>query len=131
MKIGTLFVLAALYLGLSATTYAQEKLRIDTMTDDTTITLINPFVVPADKLNETIAMWEQARDFLQTQPGYISTALHQALSPDAQYQLINVAKWESPETFKAATQKMQAEGSIPRIKGVRGGPELYTVARRD
>ena len=127
MKIKIYIALTAFCLGLLATAYAQEKKSINTMTDNTEITLINPFIVPADKLDETITMWKQARDFLQTQPGYISTALHQSLSPDAQYRLINIAKWESPEAFKAATQKMQTEANLPRIEGVKGGPELYTV----
>ena len=95
------------------------------------VVLINPFTVPADKLGETIAMWEQARDFLQTQPGYISTELHQSLSPDAQYRLINVARWESPELFVKATKQMQQEAELPRIQGVTPAPQLYTIVRRD
>jgi heme-degrading monooxygenase HmoA len=95
----------------------------------TPITLINPFTVPEDKLCDTIAMWEKARDFLKVQPGYISTALHQSLMPDSQYRLINIAKWESSEAFKAATTKMRAEGNLPRIEGVSGAPTLYTVIR--
>lgn len=95
------------------------------------VVLINPFVVPADKLAETIAMWEQARDFLQQEPGYISTALHQSLASDAQYRLINVAQWESAEAYMAATKKMRAEADLPQIEGVRSSPGLYTVVRRD
>ncbi|MEM7169850.1 MAG: antibiotic biosynthesis monooxygenase family protein [Pseudomonadota bacterium] len=93
--------------------------------------LINPFTVPAGKLDETIAMWEQARDFLQKEPGYISTALHQSVSLDAQYRLINVAQWESVETYTAATKKMRSEANLPRIEGVRPAPALYTVIRTD
>ncbi|MDE0097754.1 MAG: antibiotic biosynthesis monooxygenase [Gammaproteobacteria bacterium] len=95
------------------------------------VILINPFTVPADKLNETILMWEQARNFLQKEPGYISTALHQSISPDAQYRLINIAQWESIEAFMAATKKMGSEANLPRIHGVRPSPALYTVVRRD
>ena len=101
------------------------------MSDDDAIVLINPFVVPADKLGETIIMWEQARDYLQTQPGYISTALHQSLAPDATFQLINVAKWESAEAFQTASKKMATEANLPRIEGVVADPALFTVIRRD
>ena len=101
------------------------------MPDKNEITLINPFVVPEAKLDETIDMWLQARDFLQMQPGYISTELHQSVAPDATFRLINVAKWESPETFKAATAKMNAEAGLPRIEGLVPNPALYTVAKRD
>jgi heme-degrading monooxygenase HmoA len=41
--------------------------------------LINAFEVPARDAENFIAAWEKARDYLQTQPGYIDTALHQAL----------------------------------------------------
>ncbi|MCG9695238.1 antibiotic biosynthesis monooxygenase [Vibrio sp. Isolate22] len=95
------------------------------------VTLINSFTVPEEKLPETISMWEQARDFLQKEPGYISTALHQSLSPDAQYLLVNVAQWESVETYKKATSKMRAEANLPRIEGVKPNPFLYKVIRRD
>jgi len=98
--------------------------------DDTPVILINPFVVPPGNLDETIRMWEQARDFLKQEPGYISTELHQSLAPDAPFQLINVAKWESAEAYTAATQKMRTEANLPRIEGVRPAPQLYNVIRR-
>lgn len=99
------------------------------MTHDLSVTLINPFTVPADKLDSAIEMWEQARDFLAQQPGYISTALHQSVAPDASFRLINIAKWESSEAFRNATNKMRSEADLPRIQGVVGGPALYTVIR--
>lgn len=95
------------------------------------VILINPFTVPSNTLDATIAMWEQARDFLQTQPGYVSTALHQSLTEDAQYRLINVAEWESAEAYMAATRRMRTEANLPRIEGVLPNPDLYTVIRRD
>ncbi len=95
------------------------------------ITLINPFEVPANKLDETIAFWEKARNFLQTQPGYISTSLHQSIADDARFQLINIAKWQSAEAFVAASRKMQAEAGLPRVEGLIPSPGLYTVIRED
>jgi heme-degrading monooxygenase HmoA len=91
------------------------------------VILINPFVVSAGSEDDAIAMWMQARDFLATQPGYISTKLHRSLSSDATYTLINVAEWESMETFRAATTAMRQSASIPRIEGVNGDPQLYSV----
>jgi len=40
------------------------------------VTLINAFEVPAADAETFIAAWEQARDYLQEQPGY---ALYQAV----------------------------------------------------
>lgn len=93
------------------------------------VILINPFIVPDGKLDEAIVMWERGRDFLKQQSGYISTKLHRSLSPDAPYPLINVAEWQSVETFKAAIAKMQALPDLTRVVGVSSAPQLYDVIR--
>ncbi len=129
MKKPLFTVFAVLVSVLVATDNARADEDTGAGDGETTVTLINPFEVPAGKLDEAIRLWEQARDFLRQQPGYISTELHQSLSPDAPYPLINIAKWESVETFKAATGKMRTEANLPRIEGLRPAPQLYTVIR--
>lgn len=98
--------------------------------NETSIVLINPFTVPSDKLEQAVALWEQGRDFLQQQPGYVSTALHQSLKEDAQYRLVNIARWESMEAFNAANAKMRSAGVLSPVEGVSNSPALYTVIRR-
>ncbi|MEM7188285.1 MAG: antibiotic biosynthesis monooxygenase family protein [Pseudomonadota bacterium] len=93
------------------------------------VVLINTFTVPVEKIDEAVAMWELARDFLKLQPGYVSTKLHRSISPEAKYLLINVAEWESTDAFKAATTLMRREAELPRIEGVIPNPGLYTVIR--
>lgn len=98
-----------------------------------TIVLINPFTVPAGKLEESVKFWEKARDFLQNEPGYISTKLHQSIKPDATYQLVNVAVWESSEAFASATQKMKEylrSEKIKMVEGLKYDPALYRVIRK-
>lgn len=95
------------------------------------VILINAFEVPADKLQETISFWEKARDFLQTQPGYISTALHQSIKSDSRFQLVNVATWSSAKAFITASEKMRAQAGLPKIEGLIANPALYKVIRRD
>jgi len=95
------------------------------------VTLINAFEVPAGKQAEAITAWEKARDFLASEPGYVSTALHEAITPDARFALINVARWESAEAFQAATKRMHAAGIFPRIDGLTYTPALYRVIRTD
>lgn len=95
------------------------------------VTLINAFEVPAGKQDEAIAAWEKARDFLANEPGYVSTALHEAITPDARFALINIAKWESAEAFQAATKRMHAAGVFPPIDGLTYTPALYRVIRTD
>lgn len=95
------------------------------------VTLINVFDVPAGQEDTVIAAWEKARDFLAQEPGYISTALHRATGPETRFKLINIARWESPESFAAATAKMRAAGIFPRIPGLGVHPSLYRVIRTD
>ncbi|WP_051644775.1 antibiotic biosynthesis monooxygenase family protein [Labrenzia sp. DG1229] len=77
---------------------ATAAIAADLKTNDP-VTLINVFEVPADQIDTTVEFWEKSRDFLRQQPGYISTRLHRALAPDARFQLINVAIWESPRSL--------------------------------
>ncbi|MES0883611.1 antibiotic biosynthesis monooxygenase family protein [Roseibium sp. SCP14] len=95
------------------------------------VTLINAFEVPADQVEETILFWEKARDFLQTQPGYISTRLHQSLSPDAKFQLVNIALWKSPEAFQSAIRKMHESGLGASERKTVFHAALYKVVRTD
>ncbi|MGF1684218.1 antibiotic biosynthesis monooxygenase family protein [Photobacterium minamisatsumaniensis] len=93
------------------------------------VTLINPFVVPEEHSDTVLKYWEEARDYLQTQPGYISTSLHRTIQPDSQFQYINVAKWESEDYFKAAIMGMKTNVAPLRVSGVENYPALYEVIR--
>jgi len=129
MRKGTLSVFTALVAVLFATSDIKAK-EGETMTSEkTSVILINPFTVPVGKVDEAIKAWEAGRDFLSQQPGYISTKLHQSLTTEAQYQLINVAEWESPEAFRAATTAMRENAKFPPVEGVKAAPALYHVVR--
>jgi heme-degrading monooxygenase HmoA len=93
------------------------------------VTLINVFEVPPGQLEASLRYWEASRDFLRGQPGFVSTRLHQSLSPEARFQLINVAVWESAAAFQAASQRMQQEVSARPPEGLRFTPGLYRVVR--
>lgn len=94
-------------------------------------TLINAFIVPDGKEAEAIAFWEKAADFMRKQPGYVSTALHEAILPDAKFHLINATKWRSVEDFKKASKALRTSGKIEPVEGVVPNPSLYTVIRTD
>ena len=95
------------------------------------VTLVNAFEVPADKLEEAVAGWHRARDFLAGQPGYRSTTLLRSLDPEARFALVNVAVWESAEAFREASARMRAAGAYAPIEGVRFEPALYRVEHAD
>lgn len=45
------------------------------------VTLINPFEVPAGREEECLALWKEAAAVLKKQPGFIHTRLHQNIAP--------------------------------------------------
>jgi len=92
------------------------------------VVLINAFEVPAAQDEAFLAAWERASAFLSTQQGYISTRLHQSLSPSADFRFVNVARWQSPQAFQAATAQpgfTSAPVPFPRHAS------LYQVVRAD
>ena len=50
------------------------------------LVLINAFEVPVVDAERFIAAWEKTRDYLMSQPGYVDTALYQAVMPNADFQ---------------------------------------------
>jgi len=93
------------------------------------LTLINAFEVPADEADRFIAAWEKARDYLATQPGYVDTALHQAVGPEAEFQFVNIARWRSAEDFAAAIGSPGFRESAAGLAGYRPHPGLYRAVR--
>ena len=89
------------------------------------VVLINPFEVPASAGERFIEAWQKAADYMQRQPGFVSTRLHRSLSEDARFGFINFAEWESPAHFKRAVEseefKAMAAASPPNF------PSLYEV----
>jgi heme oxygenase (mycobilin-producing) len=67
------------------------------------VVLINAFEVPEGQDEVFLQAWEQAREFLAGQDGYVSTRLHRSLSPAADFRFVNVAVWRSRQAFQAAT----------------------------
>ncbi len=94
------------------------------------VMLINPFEVPKGQEEACLRLWEQTRDYMARQPGYLGTQLHRALSPDARFTFINVAAWESAEHFYAAVRREEftqlAAGSLAQFPHY---PGLYEVIR--
>lgn len=94
------------------------------------ITLLNPFEVPEGKEAEAIEFWERSADVMRKSPGFISTRLHRAISPDARFHLINMAEWESPEHFVAAIESDEFKEAIAEdMETFPHFPGLYEVIR--
>ena len=93
------------------------------------VVLINSFEVPAADADPFITAWERVRDYFRTQPGYIDTALHQSVAPDAEFQFVNVAHWASAEEFTAAIRSPGMREAAAGLATYRPHPALYRVVR--
>ena len=93
-----------------------------------TVILINPFEVPEEIADETfLGGWNVAADYMRAQPGFVSSQLHRALSPNARFRFINVAEWATPQDFQAAMNTPQFR-ELAR-ESPTSFPALYEVVR--
>lgn len=91
--------------------------------------LINAFEVPEDAEEEFLRGWEAARDYLKDQPGYVDTALHQAIAPGVDFRFVNVGRWESAEHFQKAISSEGFQEVSKALSGFSAHPGLYEVVR--
>ena len=130
-KMAWIIVAIGLVVGLAACVGGQQRFHEKRAMLANSVVLINAFEVPQGKEAEALASWQKARDFLQTQEGYISTRLHRNIDPNGKFHLINVARWRSAEDFHKATANMREALPNNRIDGVQFHAGLFTVIEDD
>jgi heme-degrading monooxygenase HmoA len=113
--------------GVVAAGVTAAGVRLRNVADE--VVLINAFEVPAAGAEAFIAAWEQARDYLRTQPGYIDTALHQAVTPGADFEFVNIARWKTSGDFTAAVRNQEFQQAAAGLAGYRSHPALYRPVR--
>lgn len=92
------------------------------------LTLINAFEVPPEADEPFVAGWEGAREFLAAKGGFTTTALHRALRPDADFRFVNVARIDSPETWRRSLADPGFPGAAAPFTAHAG---LYSVVHED
>src|SRR5919202_1521578 len=97
------------------------------------VTLINKFVVPEGREQAFEELWTQTSMYFRAQPGFRSLRLHRALSPDAHYRYVNVARWASLADFQAAhaTDAFRRVVFQPAWEEFPSSPALYEVVVED
>ena len=92
------------------------------------VILINAFEVPEGTDDDQFLRgWERAANYMREQPGFVSSRLHRSLAPDARFRFINIAEWESPQSFQAALGSEEFREIASG--GPLGSPALYEVVR--
>lgn len=90
------------------------------------IALINMFEVSGGMEHEFVKWWKNCSEALKKEPGFIDAQLHKNLTPDAHFQFINVAHWETEEAFIAA--RTRNKDIMRATSGWKGNPALYEVS---
>jgi heme-degrading monooxygenase HmoA len=94
----------------------------------TNFVLINPFeVLEGVDDDRFLEGWGRAADFMRAQPGFVSSQLHRAVSPNPRFRFVNVAEWESPQDFQEAVRS--AEFQAMAADASPNYPALYEVVR--
>ncbi len=93
------------------------------------ITFINVLEVPAERVGEFIAQWRAGAQIMAAAPGFRDATLHQAVSSQTHFQLVNVAHWDSQAQQQAA-ESNPAFRDRPRDPELlyRASPGVYTIA---
>ena len=95
------------------------------------VVLINSFEVPAGREEEFLEGWHAIARHLATQPGYVRTRLHRALSPELGFAFVNVGEWASPPAFQAATSSDEFRRLASALRDFPAHPGLYRVEYDD
>ena len=66
-------------------------------------TVIVAYEVAHEDCQRFMDSWEKANAALKEQPGFVSTALHKAVSANPDFRFVNISCWESDDAFRAAT----------------------------
>lgn len=101
------------------------------MSHDRPITLINIFEVSAEHVETFIAQWRERAALMAGKPGFLDSRLHRAVPPQARFQLVNVAHWESQQAWQDATADAEFQRRIQAATAdvpIAANPAAYRVA---
>ncbi len=82
---------------------------------DRQCTVIVAYEVAHEDAKRFLDSWEKANEFLKKQPGFVSTALHQAVSANPDFRFVNISHWESDDAFRKATMSPEFQERSGRL----------------
>jgi heme oxygenase (mycobilin-producing) len=92
-------------------------------------TVIVSYEVANEDADRFLDSWEKANEFLRKQPGFVSTALHRAVSANPDFRFVNVSCWESDDAFRAATQSQDFRDASGRLLPFPIHASAYEIVR--
>ncbi|KAG2381301.1 hypothetical protein C9374_006290 [Naegleria lovaniensis] len=115
---------------MSTTTTTTSNHEQDIVPKQEPFVLMNPFHINIQDEKEFEEGWLDCARFLQTQDGFLKTALHKAIAPEkAHFQYMNYALWENPLKFSKAIQSMKEQGISKKLDQLEHEcfPSLYQI----
>ena len=88
------------------------------------VTLMNTFIVPADREEEFLTHWKRTTEVFKQREGFLETHLHRNTGVgNGTFSFINVARWTSAEAWRENHDTYQpTEYGVP---GVKGHPAIF------
>ncbi len=99
------------------------------MADKSQCTVIVAYEVAYEDADRFLDSWEKANDHLKKQPGFVSTALHRAVSANPDFRFVNVGCWEDEDAFRNATQTHEFKEVSARLVPFNIHASAYEVVR--
>jgi heme-degrading monooxygenase HmoA len=92
------------------------------------VTFVNAIELPAERIDDFVHQWRARAALMRPAPGFRDVRLHRALLPDARFQLVNIAHWDSAEACAAAGLNPTVVASVDEARTIATAhPALYRV----
>ena len=99
------------------------------MAEQDQCTVIVAYEVAHEDCERFMDSWEKANEYLREQPGFVSTALHKAVSANPDFRFVNIACWESEDAFRKATQTHEFREASARLVPFDIHASVYEVVK--
>jgi heme-degrading monooxygenase HmoA len=92
------------------------------------VTFINVIELPAEEVDAFVEQWRERAKLMRDAPGFRDSRLHRAKLPDARFQLVNVAHWDSAEAWETAATNPAFQAALRGVsRAVAPNPAIYDV----
>ncbi|PRY36889.1 antibiotic biosynthesis monooxygenase family protein [Umezawaea tangerina] len=86
------------------------------------VTFFNVFEVDREDLESFKAGWRGLAEIMASAPGFRDAQLHEAISGETRFQLINVAHWDSEQAWRDAAANPEMRAAARRVGGDPAAP---------
>lgn len=94
----------------------------------TAITIVDPFEVTGESIDQAIELWDKYEDYYKNQKGLISARLLKSHDSKSKFNLVVISEWESKESYEAAiSYSNNSEVAAPETDLIRHRASYDTI----